>query len=101
MSKKKRKSSKETYQAVLNEDNFATITDRVCDSMTKPIRAFTSTQEALKHTIEVQLTELEALVHHTPHVAMPSIVQSIVIDPKGSRHQFISVTPINICRPSA
>ena len=41
--RKKRKSTKPTYQAVLNEDDFTTIADRVCDSMMKPITTFTST----------------------------------------------------------
>jgi hypothetical protein len=40
--RKKRRSVKPTYQVVLNEDDFTTIANRVCDSMTKPITAFTS-----------------------------------------------------------
>jgi len=98
--RKKRKSSRPTYQAVLNEDDFTTIADKVYDSMTEPITTFTSTQEALKQSIEAQLTELKTLVHHAPQVATPSIVHSAVINPEGTRHWFISVTPISICGPS-
>ena len=66
--RKKRKSSKPTYHAVLHEDNFESIADRVCDTMSEPITTITTIQEALKHTIEAQLTELKALVRHTPQV---------------------------------
>ena len=45
--------------------------------------------------------ELKSLVHHTPQVATPSVVQSAVTDPKGTQNRFISVTLISICRPSA
>jgi hypothetical protein len=50
--RKKKKSSKPTYKAVLHKDDFNTIADRVCDSMSKPIATFTSPQEALKQMIE-------------------------------------------------
>ena len=86
---------------MLHEDDFATIAERVCDTMSEPITTIRTAQEALKHTIEAQLTELKALVHHTPQVATPSTVQSAVVDLEGTRHQFISVTPISICQPSA
>lgn len=59
---------------------------------------FTTTQEALKKTIEAQLTELKSLISHVPHVAIPTPVQSIVLDPRGHRHRFISITLISICR---
>lgn len=62
--RKKGKSSKPTYQAVLNDDDFNTIADRVCDSMSKPITVFTFAQEVLKQTIEAQLIELKTLVSH-------------------------------------
>ena len=65
-SRKKKKSSKPIYQVVLHEDDFNTITDRVCDSMSEPITTFTSVQEALKQMIEAHLTELKTLVIHTP-----------------------------------
>jgi len=84
----------------LHEDDFESIADRVCDSLSKPITAITTAQEALKQTIETQLMELKTLVSHAPQVATPSTVQSTVMDPKGNRHRFVSVTPINICRPS-
>lgn len=68
----------------MHENNFNTIADRVCDSMSKLITTFTSAQEALKQMIETQLTELKTLVSHAPPVATPTIVHSAVIDPKGN-----------------
>ena len=50
--RKKKKISKPTYQVVLNEDDFDTIADKVCDSMSEPITALKTVQEALKQTIE-------------------------------------------------
>ena len=50
--RKKRRSSKPTYHAVLHKDDFESIADKVCDSMSKPITAITTTQEVLKYTIE-------------------------------------------------
>ena len=47
-SRKKRKISKPTYHAVLHEDDFESIADRVYDSMLQPITAITTAQEALK-----------------------------------------------------
>ena len=57
--RKKRKSSKPTYQAVLRDDGLETIVERVCDNMAEPITTFKTTQEVLKKTIKVQLTELK------------------------------------------
>lgn len=97
--RKKARLSKSTYQSLLHDDDFNTIVDRVCNSMYEPITTFTTTKEALKKTIEAQLTELKTLVSHTPHVAIPILVHSVVLDPQGDQHRFISITPINICRP--
>ena len=99
--RKKRKSSKPTYQAVLHDDDLETIVDRVCDNMSESITAFKTAQEALKQTIEVQLTELKTLVSHAPPVTTPAPVYSAVLKTQGNRHRFVSVTMINICRPSA
>ena len=52
-SRKKERVAKPTYQVVLHDDDFNTIADRVCDSVSEPITTFTTTQEALKKTIEV------------------------------------------------
>ena len=46
--RKKRKSSKLTYQAVLHDDDLETIVDRVYDTISTPIIAMTIVQEALK-----------------------------------------------------
>ena len=40
-SRKKTRSTKMTYQAVLHDDDVNTIVDRVYDSMSKPITTFT------------------------------------------------------------
>ena len=95
LSRKKRKSSKWTYHAVLHEDDFESIADRVYDTMLELITTITTMQEALKQTIETQLTELKTLVSHAPQVATPSTIQRVVMDPEGNRHKFVS------CRPSA
>lgn len=50
--RKKARVSKSTYQVVLHNDDFNTITDRVHDSMSKSITTFTTAQEVLKKTIE-------------------------------------------------
>jgi hypothetical protein len=50
--KKKRKSSKPTYQEVLHDDDLETIVDRVYDTISTPITTITLAQEALKKTIE-------------------------------------------------
>ena len=99
--RKKKKISKPTYQVVLNEDDFDTIADKVCDSMSEPITALKTVQEALKQTIEAQLTELKTLVSHTSHVATPTLVHTTVLETQGNRHQFILFSPINICRADA
>ena len=65
-SRKKRKGSKPTFHTVLHEDDFENIVDRVCDSMSRPITTITTAQEALKQTIETQLTKLKTLVSHAP-----------------------------------
>ena len=98
---KKRKISKLTYHAVLHKDDFESIADRAYGTMSELITTITTAQEVLKQTIETQLTELKTLVSHAPQVATPYIVQSIVMDPEGNQHRFISVTLISICRPSA
>ena len=64
--RKKRKSSKPTYQVVLHNDDLDTIVDRVCDNMSESITAFKTVQEALEQTIEAQLMELKTLVRNTP-----------------------------------
>ena len=64
--RKKRKSSRPTFQAVLHEDDFESIADRVYDTMSEPITTITTAQEVLKQTIETQLTELKTLVSHAP-----------------------------------
>lgn len=97
--RKKRRSVKPTYHAVLHEYDFESIADRVYDNMSELITAITFVQEVLKQTIEAQLTELKMLVNHAPQVANPSTVQSAVMDPEGTQHRFISVTLINICQP--
>lgn len=66
---------------VLHDDDFNTIADKVYDSMSELITTFTTVQEVLKKTIEVQLTELKSLVSHVSHVAIPTPVQSVVLDP--------------------
>ena len=38
--RKKTRVAKSTYQVVLHDDDFNTIADRVCDSMTKPITTY-------------------------------------------------------------
>ena len=81
--RKKERVAKPTYQEVLHDDDFNTIVDRFCDSMTESITTFTTTQEALKKTIEAQLTELKSLVSHAPHVSIPTPMHSVVIDPVG------------------
>ena len=68
--------------------------------MLEPITTITTVQEALKQTIEAQLTELKTLVSHAPQVGTPSTIQTTVMDPEGTRHGFISITPISICQPS-
>ena len=50
--RKKHKSSRPTFQAILHEDNFESIADRVYGTMSLPITTITTTQEALKRTIE-------------------------------------------------
>lgn len=40
--RKKARVSKPTYQVVLHDDDFNTIVDRVCDSMSEPITTFTT-----------------------------------------------------------
>ena len=72
--RKKTRSTKLTYEAVLHDDDVNTIVDRFCESMTEPITAFTTMQEAMKKTIEMQLTELKSLVSHVSHVAIPTPV---------------------------
>ena len=52
LTRKKTRVVKLTYQAVLHDDDFNTIADRVYDSMTEPITTFTTMQEAMKKTIE-------------------------------------------------
>lgn len=83
--RKKRKSSKLTYQAVLHDDDLETIADRVYDTILAPITAIIAAQEVLKQTIETQIIELKKLVNHAP-----------VIDLEGNRHRFVIVTPISI-----
>lgn len=46
--RKKRKSSKPTYQAILHDDKFESIADRVYDTISTLITAITTAQEALK-----------------------------------------------------
>ena len=99
--RKKERLAKPTYQAILHDDDFNTIADRVCDNMSEPITTITTAQEVLKKTIEAQLMELNSLVSHAPDVAIPTSVQSIVLDPQGQWHRFISITPISICQPGA
>ena len=99
--RKKRKSSKPTYQVVLHDDDPETIVDRVSDNMYEPITTFKTTQEGLKQMIEVQFMELKTLVSHTPQVTTPAPVHSAVLETQGNRHQFVSVTLINICQPNA
>jgi hypothetical protein len=94
--RKKASVSKLTYQAVLHDNDFNTIADRVRDSMTEPIIALTTAQDAMKKTIEVQLMDLKSLVSHAPHVVLPTPVQSALFDPQGSWHSIISLDPINI-----
>ena len=84
--RKKERVTKPTYQVVLHDDDFNTIADRFCDSMSEPIIAFTILQEALNKTIKSQLIELKSLVSHVPHVAIPTLVQSIVLDLQGHQH---------------
>ena len=98
--RKKRKSSKPTYQVVLHNDDLETNVDRVYDTISTLITAITTAQEAIKQTIETQIIELKTLVSHAPQVATPSIVASIVIDPEGNWHKFITVMTISICRPT-
>lgn len=81
--RKKARVSKPTYQAVLHDDDINIMVDSVCDSMSESITTFTTVQEVLKKTIEAQLTELKSLVSHTLHVAIPTTVQSTVLDPQG------------------
>ena len=50
----------------MHKDYFESIADRVCDSMPKLITTITTAHEALKKTIETQLTELKTLVSHAP-----------------------------------
>lgn len=69
--------------------------------MSEPITAITTTQEALKQTIETQLTELKTLMSHVPQVAISSTTPSAVIDPEGNWHKFVAVMPISICKPTA
>ena len=70
--RKKRKISKPTYQAVLHDDDLETIADRVDNTISTRITAISTLQEALKQTIETQITELKMLVttYHTwlPHL---------------------------------
>lgn len=95
--RKKARVAKPIYQAVLHDDEFNTIADRVFDSMTESITTFTTTQEALKKTVKAQLTQLKSLVSQASHVAIPTPVQSTVLDLKGHRHRFSVITLINIC----
>ena len=48
--RKKGRVAKPTYQAVLHDDDFNTIADRVYDSMSESITTFKTVQEALKQT---------------------------------------------------
>ena len=50
--RKKKKSSRPTFQAVLHEDDFESIADRVYGTMSEPMTAITTMQEALKQIIE-------------------------------------------------
>ena len=84
---------------MLHEDDVNTIADKFYDSMTDPIIAFKTVQDVMKKAIEAQLTELKSLVSHTPHVAIQTPMQSVVIDPQGHRHCIISISLISICRP--
>ena len=84
----------------MHEDDFESIADRVYDTMSEPITVITTAQEALKQTIETQITELKTLVSHAPQVATSSTTPSAVIDPKGNRHRLVAVTPISIYRMS-
>ena len=86
---------------MLHDDDFNTIVDRVCDSMSKSITTFATMQEALKKMIEAQLMELKTLVSHAPQVATPTPVHNAVLETQGNRHRFISVTLISICRSDA
>lgn len=72
--RKKERVSKPTYQAVVHDDDFNTNADRVYDSISESITTFTTVQEALKNTIEVQLMKLKSLVSHALHVAIPTPV---------------------------
>ena len=65
---------------MLHKDDFEIIADRVCDSMSEPITAFKTTQEALKQTIEAQLTKLKTLVSHAPQVATQPLVHTKVLE---------------------
>ena len=83
----------------MHDNDVNTIVDRVCDSMTEPMTAFTTVQDAMKKAIEVQLMELKSLVSHAMHVDIQTPMQSAVIDPQGHRHRIISIDLISICRP--
>ena len=72
--RKKAKATKSTYQVVLHDDDFNTITDRVYDSMTEPITTFKTEQEVMEKAFEGQLTELKCLVSHTSNVAIQTPV---------------------------
>ena len=78
------KSSRPTFQAVLHEDDFESIADRVYDTMSEPITVIKTVQKELKQTIETQLTELRTLVSHTPQVDTPSTTPSAIIDQEGN-----------------
>ena len=99
MPRKKRKSSKPTYQAVLHDDDLETIVDRVYDTISALITTITIAQEALKQTIETHITKLKTLVSHAQQVATPSTAASAAIDPEGNRHKFVTVKPISIRQP--
>ena len=96
--RKKTKISKPTYQAVLHNDDFDTIADKVCDNMFELITTFKTMQQALKQMIEAELTEMKTLVSHELHMATPTPIHSAILEPQGNRHQFIAVTLISICR---
>lgn len=61
----KKKSSKPTFQTVLQEEDFEGIADRVYGTMSESLTVITTVPEALKQTIETQLTELKTLMSHT------------------------------------
>ena len=94
--RKKMKSSRPTYQAVLHEDYFESIADKVYNTISELITTITTTQEALKQTIETQLMELRMLVSHAPQVDTPSATLSAIIDQEGNQHRFVEIMSISI-----